>query len=125
MLERSTELTQLGLQPLIKQFSPPHSETLKKNKGIESFAFCEVDSDLQPRDKIGDPKKPLVTFYDQAAIWPRIKPISVAAGFGNIGWRTFRHSFSSWRKCNDNLFPTAPNGFPSAFEAPPALSMLL
>jgi integrase len=36
--------------------------------------------------------------------WPgqllktRIKPIAAAAGFGNIGWHTFRHSFSSWGK---------------------------
>ena len=36
--------------------------------------------------------------------WPgqllktHIKPIAAAAGFGNIGWHTFRHSFSSWGK---------------------------
>lgn len=36
--------------------------------------------------------------------WPgtlmktRIKPVAVKAGFGNIGWHTFRHSLSSWGK---------------------------
>lgn len=27
-----------------------------------------------------------------------IKPVALKAGFGNIGWHTFRHSFSSWGK---------------------------
>lgn len=36
--------------------------------------------------------------------WPgqlmkkHIKPVALKAGFGNIGWHTFRHSFSSWGK---------------------------
>jgi integrase len=36
--------------------------------------------------------------------WPgqlmkaHIKPVAAKAGFGNIGWHTFRHSFSSWGK---------------------------
>jgi hypothetical protein len=71
MLERSAELNHLGLQPFDQAILASilvKSEMLKKD-GIRSSAFCEADSDLQPWGKLGDPKEPLVTFYDQASIW--------------------------------------------------------
>lgn len=40
-----------------------------KAKGIEEFAFCEADSDLQPWDKSGNVKVKLVKLYDDAHIW--------------------------------------------------------
>jgi len=71
MLERSTDLSHLGLQPFDQAILASilvKSETLKAS-GIERFAFCEADSDLQPWDRLGDPKEQLVSLYDQAAIW--------------------------------------------------------
>jgi hypothetical protein len=44
------------------------SDELRKS-GVDVFAFCEADSDLQPWDKIGNPKPPLVTLYDDRKIW--------------------------------------------------------
>jgi hypothetical protein len=38
-------------------------------EGVEETAFCELDSDLQPWDKRGDPKERLAGMYDQARIW--------------------------------------------------------
>lgn len=71
MLERSADLTHLGLQPFDQAILASilvKAEALKKN-GLERFAFCEADSDLQPWDKVGDPKEPLVSLYDKASIW--------------------------------------------------------
>jgi predicted nucleic acid-binding protein len=71
MLERSTDLSHLGLQPFDQAILASilvKSETLRAT-GIERFAFCEADSDLQPWDRVGDPKEQLVSLYDQAAIW--------------------------------------------------------
>jgi hypothetical protein len=70
---RSTELSYLGLQ--LQPFDQAilaailvKAEMLRK-QGIERFAFCEADSDLQPWDKAGDSKDPLTSLYDDAAIW--------------------------------------------------------
>jgi predicted nucleic acid-binding protein len=71
MLERSAELTHLGLQPFDQAILGSilvKAEALKK-AGIEGLAFCEADSDLQPWDKAGGSKEPLISFYNQAAIW--------------------------------------------------------
>ena len=71
MLDRSTELSHLGLQPFDQAILASilvKAESLKKT-GIEGFAFCEADSDLQPWDRLGDSKESLTSFYDQAAIW--------------------------------------------------------
>ncbi len=71
MFERCADLSHLGLQPFDNAILAAilvKAESLNK-KGIERFAFCEADSDLQPWDKLGEPKQPLVTFYDQASIW--------------------------------------------------------
>lgn len=38
-------------------------------KGIEEFAFCEADSDLQPWDKTENSKEKLMRLYDDARIW--------------------------------------------------------
>jgi hypothetical protein len=43
-------------------------ETLYKD-GIDRFAFCDADSNLQPWDKLGARKEPLASLYGQAAIW--------------------------------------------------------
>lgn len=71
MVLRSVQLSYLALQPFDQAILASilvKAETLKKN-GIERFAFCEVDSDLQPWDKLGAPKEPLLSIYNQAAIW--------------------------------------------------------
>ena len=44
------------------------AEILKED-GIDRFAFCEADSDLQPWDKLGATKEPLASLYNEAAIW--------------------------------------------------------
>jgi len=33
------------------------------------ISFCEADSDLQPWDKFGNYKPPLMDAYDQAHVW--------------------------------------------------------
>ena len=37
--------------------------------GERDLCFCEIDSDLQPWDKRGDPKRPLKALYDAARVW--------------------------------------------------------
>jgi hypothetical protein len=71
MIERCTELSHLGLQPFDQAIFAAilvKAETLKR-AGIQQFAFCELDSDLQPWDKHGERKESLAALYDQAAIW--------------------------------------------------------
>jgi hypothetical protein len=70
---RTTELSHLGLQ--LQPFDQAilaailvKAEMLQK-QGVDRFAFCEADSDLQPWDKAGEAKEPLVRLYDQATIW--------------------------------------------------------
>lgn len=73
MWVRITELSFLGLQ--LQPFDQAilasilvKAEKLQK-QGVVSAAFCEVDSDLQPWDKAGEAKDPMVRLYDQASIW--------------------------------------------------------
>lgn len=40
-----------------------------KAKGVDLFAFCEADADLQPWDKAGNSKEKLTKLYDDAGIW--------------------------------------------------------
>lgn len=71
MLERCAGLSHLGLQPFDQAILASivvKAETLKRD-GIDRFAFCEADSDLQPWDKLGARKEPLASLYDQTAIW--------------------------------------------------------
>lgn len=44
------------------------TETLRAD-GADQFAFCELDSDLQPWDKKGNSKQPLTGLYDAAGVW--------------------------------------------------------
>jgi integrase len=37
-------------------------------------------------------------FWPDSMLSQYIQPVAVAAGFGKIGWHTFRHSLSSWGK---------------------------
>jgi hypothetical protein len=71
MLERCAGLSHLGLQPFDQAILASiivKAEILKRD-GIDRFAFCEADSDLQPWDKLGARKEPLGSLYDQTAIW--------------------------------------------------------
>lgn len=71
VFERCAGLSHLGLQPFDQAILASilvKAEILKKD-GIGRFAFCEADSDLQPWDKLGATKEPLVSLYDEAAIW--------------------------------------------------------
>jgi predicted nucleic acid-binding protein len=71
MLELSAEFSHLGLQPFDQAILASilvKAKTLRES-GVEDFAFCELDSDLQPWDRIGESKEPLASFYDQAGIW--------------------------------------------------------
>jgi hypothetical protein len=71
MLDRCAALSHLGLQPFDQAILASilvKAEILKKD-GIGRFAFCEADSDLQPWDKLGATKEPLVSLYNQASIW--------------------------------------------------------
>jgi predicted nucleic acid-binding protein len=73
MWVRTTELSYLGLQ--LQPFDQAilasiliKAEKLQK-QGLAGVAFCEVDSDLQPWDRTGEAKEPLVRLYAQASIW--------------------------------------------------------
>ena len=73
MLARSVELgfLDLSLKPLDQAVLAGvlgRSEELWA-AGERDLCFCELDSDLQPWDKYGNPKPPLVELYDGARIW--------------------------------------------------------
>ncbi len=40
-----------------------------RSAGEDDLGFCEIDSDLQPWDKRGEAKTPLVHLYDATALW--------------------------------------------------------
>lgn len=70
---RNTELSYGGLQ--LQPFDQAilaailvKAEMLRK-LGVARFAFCEADSDLQPWNRVGQTKEPLVKLYDQLGIW--------------------------------------------------------
>ena len=73
MLERAVTLSLLGLD--LKPFDQAilaavlvRAEELF-GAGEQELAFCEIDSDLQPWDKNGNPKQPLTRLYDAARVW--------------------------------------------------------
>jgi hypothetical protein len=37
--------------------------------GAQSLAFCELDTDLQPWDRLSQPREPLRSLYDEGRIW--------------------------------------------------------
>lgn len=39
------------------------------NEGVAEICFYELDGDLQPWDKNGQPKRTLKNLYDEAHIW--------------------------------------------------------
>jgi hypothetical protein len=73
MLARSVELgfLDLSLKPLDQAVLAAvlvRSEELW-DAGERDLCFCELDGDLQPWDKYGNSKPPLVDLYDGARIW--------------------------------------------------------
>lgn len=73
MLERTTSfsLEKLDLHPFDQAILAAvlvRSEVLR-SEGESEFAFCALDSDLQPWDKGGGRKEPLIDFYDAAGVW--------------------------------------------------------
>lgn len=73
MLARSTELC--FELPDLKPYDQAvlaavlvRAEELLKS-GERELVFCELDSDLQPWDKIGDSKTKLTELYDRANVW--------------------------------------------------------
>ena len=73
MLERSLSLSyeKLDLEPFDQAILSAvlvHSERLAKH-GENDFAFCELDSDLQPWDGNDNRKHRLADLYDKAGIW--------------------------------------------------------
>lgn len=40
-----------------------------RTEGAVEFAFCELDGDLQPWDKLGKRREPLASLYDAAGVW--------------------------------------------------------
>lgn len=73
MCEYCTELShlRLNLTPFDQSILAAilvKSDELRKS-GVDLFAFCEADSDLQPWDKNGNPTEPLVKLYDDRQIW--------------------------------------------------------
>lgn len=73
MLERtiSLSLEKLDLKPIDQAVLASvlvRSDVLR-SEGETEFAFCELDSDLQPWDKERKPKEPLASLYDAAGVW--------------------------------------------------------
>jgi hypothetical protein len=73
MLIRAVELSiqNLQLEPFDQAILAAvlvRAEALR-DQGADDVCFCELDGDLQPWDKNGRNKLPLVTLYDAARIW--------------------------------------------------------
>jgi len=73
MLERAVGLTELDLS--LKPFDQAilaailgRAEELW-NSGEVDLCFCETDADLQPWDRLGEPKQPLTDLYDKCSLW--------------------------------------------------------
>jgi hypothetical protein len=72
MLEKCAGLSHLGLQPFDQAILASilvKAEMLKKD-GVDRFAFCEADSDLQPWDKLGATKEPLASLSRKSLTRP-------------------------------------------------------
>ena len=73
MLERCADLSYLNLklepfdQAILAAILVRGEQLLAE--GVGETAFCELDSDLQPWDKRGNPKEQLAGLYDKARIW--------------------------------------------------------
>jgi hypothetical protein len=73
MLERAVELSlsHLSLKPFDQAILAAilvRAEELR-SAGELDVSFCETDADLQPWDKRGEAKHPLVDLYDKAHVW--------------------------------------------------------
>ncbi len=73
ILERSVELATENLE--LKPFDQAilavvlvRAEALR-SEGVQDASFCELDSDLQPWDKLGRVKEPLARLYRSAGVW--------------------------------------------------------
>ena len=73
MLERAVDLSlqELNLLPfdlsILAAILVRSSELLQQGEG--DLAFCELDKDLQPWDKEGNPKQRLLDLYDSVRLW--------------------------------------------------------
>ncbi len=73
MLERAVALSvqNLDLEPFDQAILAAvlvRAERLSAD-GADNISFCELDGDLQPWDKNGRAKEPLVALYDAARVW--------------------------------------------------------
>lgn len=73
MLERAVELSisDLSLKPFDQAILAAvlvRAEELRATGELD-LCFCETDADLQPWDKRGEAKHPLVDLYDEAHVW--------------------------------------------------------
>jgi hypothetical protein len=73
MLERAVKLSisDLSLKPFDQAILAAvlvRAEELRANGELD-LCFCETDADLQPWDKRGEAKHPLVDLYDEAHVW--------------------------------------------------------
>jgi hypothetical protein len=73
MLERAVDLSTLSLS--LRPFDQAilaailvRAEELR-DAGETDVCFCEIDADLQPWDKRGGSKQPLMGLYDAADVW--------------------------------------------------------
>lgn len=73
MLTRAVELSELNME--LKPFDQAilaavlvKGEELR-DRGEMDVAFCELDGDLRPWDRNGEPKRLLTSLYDTAKIW--------------------------------------------------------
>lgn len=74
MLQLCTELSyeKLGLQPFDQAILAAVLVRARQLSAVDvpaEFAFCELDTDLQPWDKNGAAKQPLTQLYDDAGVW--------------------------------------------------------
>lgn len=74
MLERSLSLTyeRLDLHPfdtVLLAAVLTRAADLKRQEADSELFFCELDSDLQPWDKHGNPNPALRQLYDDARVW--------------------------------------------------------
>ena len=73
MLERSVDLSAMGLS--LKPFDQAILSAVLgravelRDAGERDVCFCETDADLQPWDRNGEAKQPLMELYDAAAVW--------------------------------------------------------
>ncbi len=72
MLERALALRTVQLRPVdecVLAAILVRADELRQQEGASDFAFCELDTDLQPWNRDGERRKPLCRLYDEARIW--------------------------------------------------------